>query len=204
MTDPTTPEDHQEGDQPVTPQASAQPVTPQASAQAWPGHPTPDDAAGTLDADGTQPGADATNPAAIAHFRVMEVVALVVDLPSQYPIVTLQESEPPFRQLSIPLGMAEGVALGHAFKKVPTPRPLTHQLLVDVLRRLNVDVVAVRLVGRTAGTYLGELDLMSPRGREVIPCRPSDGLSVALRTPVPVPLLADERLLHNEHDVTPI
>jgi uncharacterized protein len=160
------------------------------------------------DAEGEpRPAEPASSPATgptIAHFRVMEVVTLLVDLPSQYPVVTLQEREPPFRQLSMPFGMADGVALGHAFKKVPTPRPLTHQLFADVLSRLNVDVVAVRLIGRTNGTYLGELDLMSSRGREVIPCRPSDGLSLALRVSVPVPLLVDERLLVEEGDVTPL
>lgn len=140
---------------------------------------------------------------AVVQFRVMEVVALAVDLPSQFPLLTLQEAEPPFRRLSMPLGMAEGVAMGHAFHKVATPRPLTHELFASVLQRLNVDVVAVRLVGRTAGIYLGELDLMSPRGREVVPCRPSDGLTMALRLPVVAPVLADERLLSDEGDVAP-
>jgi uncharacterized protein len=136
-------------------------------------------------------------------FRVMEVVNLTLDLPSPYPVVTLQEAEPPFRQLAMPLGMAEGVALAHAFRKVPTPRPLTHELFVSVLQRLSVDVVAVRLIGRHGGTYLGELDLMSSRGREVVPCRPSDGLVTALRLPVPAPILADERLLLSDEDVAP-
>jgi bifunctional DNase/RNase len=146
----------------------------------------------------------APEPAAAgAGFRVMEVVALDVELPSQVPVVTLQEAEPPFRRLSMPIGLAEGVAMGHAFRKVATPRPLTHELLVTLLQRLNVDVVAVRLVGRTGGTYLGELELMGGRGREVVPCRPSDGLTVAMRLPVAAPVLADERLLDGDGDVEP-
>ena len=145
----------------------------------------------------------ADGAAPVMQFRVMEVVGLTVDLPSQFPLLTLQEAEPPFRQLTIPLGMAEGVAMGHALHKVATPRPLTHELFVSVLLRLNVDVVAIRLVGRTAGTYLGELDLIGPRGREVVPCRPSDGLTMAMRLPVAAPVLADERLLDADGDVTP-
>jgi bifunctional DNase/RNase len=140
----------------------------------------------------------------VVQFRVMEVVGVSLDLPSQFPVVTLQETEPPLRSLAMPMGMAEGVALGHALYKVPTPRPLTHELLVTVLQRLGTDVIAVRLVGRTGGTYLGELDLMSSRGREVVPCRPSDGIITALRLPVVAPLLVDERLLQSDHDVTPV
>ena len=74
---------------------------------------------------------------------------------------------------------------------------------MSVLQRLGADVVAVRLVGRTAGTYLGELELMSSAGREVIACRPSDGIITALRLPVPAPILVDDRLLGSDEDVAP-
>ncbi len=142
-------------------------------------------------------------PPAIIQFRVMEVLTVTLELPSQFPVVTLRETEPSFRHLAMPMGMAEGVALAHALGKVRTPRPLTHELLVSVLQRLGADVVAVRLVGRTAGTYLGELELMSSAGREVIACRPSDGIITALRLPVPAPILVDERLLDSDEDVAP-
>ncbi|HVX21176.1 MAG TPA: bifunctional nuclease family protein [Acidimicrobiales bacterium] len=134
-------------------------------------------------------------------FRVMDVVSVSVDLPDQYPLVTLQEAEPPLRELSFRIGMPEGVALGYALRGLSAPRPLTHDLFTTVLQRLGADVVAVRLVGRQGATYAAELDLMSPRGREVLPCRPSDGLVLALRQVVPAPVLADERLLAGAGDV---
>jgi len=133
----------------------------------------------------------------------MDVVGVKVELPEQYPVVILQEAEPPMRELSFRIGMPEGVALAYALRRLSTPRPLTHELLTDVLQRLGADVVAVRLVGRRGGTYLAEIDLMAPRGREVISCRPTDGIAVALRQRVAAPLLADERLLTGEGDVFP-
>lgn len=136
-------------------------------------------------------------------FRVMDVVRVSVDLPDQFPVVVLQESEPPLRELAFRVGMVEGVALANALRRVESPRPQTHELLATILRRLGVDVVAVRLVGRTGTTYLAELDLMGARGREVISCRPSDGLVLALRQPATAPVLADERLLDGEGDVVP-
>ena len=54
-------------------------------------------------------------------------------------------------------------------------------------QRVRIDVIAVRLTGRENGNYLAELDLMTPPGRERVPCRPSDGIVLALRMPVPAP-----------------
>lgn len=138
-----------------------------------------------------------------AVFTVMNVMSVTVDLPDQYPMLTLQEAQPPLRQLSFPIGLPEGVALAYAIRRLDTPRPLTHDLFATVLRRLGADVVAVRLTGRTGGTYLAELDLMGQRGREVIGCRATDGIALALRQLVPAPLLADERLLDDIGDVVP-
>jgi hypothetical protein len=75
---------------------------------------------------------------------------------------------------------------------------------MQVLHRARIDVIAVRLVGREEGTLLAELDLMTPGGRERVDCRPSDGIVLALRMPVPSPILVDERLLESLGDVDPI
>jgi bifunctional DNase/RNase len=136
-----------------------------------------------------------------ASFRVMEVLGVTVELPEQYPVVTLQEAEPPRRQLCFRVGMAEGVAIAQALRRLGSVRPPTHELFTTVLGRLGADVVAVRLVGRRGAVYQAELDLMSARGREVLDCRPSDGITLALRQPVPAPVLADDRLLDEFGDV---
>lgn len=136
-------------------------------------------------------------------FRVMDVEDVAVDLPSQYPIVTLVESEPPLRTLVFPIGLTEGTALALALRRMDSPRPMTHELFARVLQRVRIDVIAVRLIGRDQGNYLAELDLMAPDGRERLPCRPSDGLVLALRMPVPAPILVDERLLERTDDVVP-
>jgi bifunctional DNase/RNase len=136
-------------------------------------------------------------------FRVMDVEDVSMDLPSPYPTVTLVESEPPMRSLVFPIGLTEGTALALALRRMESPRPLTHELFAQVLQRLRVDVIAVRLTGRQQGNYLAELDLMAPDGRERMACRPSDALVLALRMPVPAPILVDERLLEQMDDVEP-
>jgi uncharacterized protein len=83
-------------------------------------------------------------------------------------------------------------------------RPMTHELFIQVMQQARIDVIAVRLTGRDEGNLLAELDLMTPGGRVRVDCRPSDGIVLALRMPVPAPVLADERLLEDVGDVVPI
>ncbi|MDA8365652.1 MAG: bifunctional nuclease family protein [Actinomycetota bacterium] len=135
------------------------------------------------------------------HMAVVASVA--VDLPAAHPVVVVRELEPPGRQLSFPVAPADGAALAHALRRVPTARPLTHDLFVDVLTSFDIDLVAVRLVGRQGGTYFAEVDLQGPRQRTVLSCRPSDALGLALRASVPVPILVDVRLFEGGGDLLP-
>ena len=149
------------------------------------------------------PAATASAPVSQPVFRVMHVEEVSLDLPSQYPAVTLVESEPPGRMLVFPVGLPEGTAMAQALRRMEGRRPMTHELFVQVLQRARIDVIAVRLVGRQEGNLLADLDLMTPGGREVLDCRPSDGIVLALRMAVPAPILVDERLLEVPGDVVP-
>ena len=140
-------------------------------------------------------------PTPAPAFRVMDVEDVALDLPAQYPAVTLVEAESPGRTLVFPVGLPEGTAMAQALRRMDSPRPMTHELFMRVLQRARIDVIAVRLVGRDAGNLMAELDLMLSGGREQIDCRPSDGIVLALRMPVPAPILVDERLLEQAGDV---
>ena len=91
----------------------------------------------------------------------------------------------------------------HAQRRIPTPRPLTHELMSEVLQRFDIDVVAVRIVGRLGAVHFAELDLRGRNGRSVHSCRPTDALILALHQPVQVPILIDARLLEGGGDVPP-
>jgi bifunctional DNase/RNase len=140
----------------------------------------------------------------VPAFRVMDVDDVSLDLPSPYPAVTLVESEPPMRALVFPVGLPEGTAMAQALRRMDSRRPMTHELFMQVMQQARIDVIALRLVGRDEGNLLAELDLMTPGGRVRVDCRPSDGIVLALRMPVPAPILADERLLDEAGDVFPI
>jgi hypothetical protein len=137
------------------------------------------------------------------EFRMAIVGDVNITLPSQFPTVVLRETEAPRRQLSFAVGMQDGVGLSHALRRIPTPRPLTHELITDVLSGFDIDVVAIRMVGRQGKTYFAELDLRGKTGRNVYSCRPTDALAIALHQAVPVPILIDPRLFDEEGDVAP-
>ena len=156
-----------------------------------------------------QPQAAAVRPEAspqppLPAFRVMDVEDVSLDLPSTYPAVTLVESEPPMRALVFPVGLPEATAMAQALRRMDSRRPMTHELFMHVLQQARIDVIALRLVGREEGNLLAELDLMAPAGRVRVDCRPSDGIVLALRMPVPAPILVDERLLDEVGDVVPV
>jgi uncharacterized protein len=149
----------------------------------------------------------ATPPAGPApvsgDFRMALVTAVTVDLPNPHPTVVLRESESPRRQLSFSIAMPDAIVLSHALRRIATPRPLTHELVTGILQKFDIDVVAVRLVGRQGSVYFAELDLRGRTGRSVHSCRPSDALTLALQQAVPVPILIDRRLFEQVGDVAP-
>lgn len=152
---------------------------------------------------GADPGTTVGAPLPVGNYRVVVVASVTLDLPDQHPVVVLREAEGLRRQLSFAVGLQDGIALAQALRRTTTPRPLTHELLASVLHGFDVDVVAVRLVGRLGATYFAELDLRGPDRRSVLSCRPSDALALALRQSVTVPLLVDARLLEVATDVPP-
>ncbi len=133
-------------------------------------------------------------PQSFSAFKVVEVVDVIVPLPLVHAEVHLSESEPPYRSLEFPIGLAEGAALVHARERSRGQRPSTHELLAELLVRSGVEVIALRITAREGGILLAEIDTMGPRGREVVACRPSDGLVVCLRQMVQAPILVAEEL----------
>lgn len=143
-----------------------------------------------------------SDQAGAAGWRLVTVAGVELQLPGVHPEVMLQESEWPHRQLRIPVGFAEGTAIAYAWRQVPTARPLSHQLIVDVLDRHGVDVAVLRITGRQGGTFIAELETVGPRGQHTVPCRPSDGLALVLRRGVPTPILVAESLFPSSTSTT--
>ena len=130
-------------------------------------------------------------------FNVMSVESVLFDLSDSSPLVHLIEEETPYRYLAIPIALAEAVALHNALDKIDGRRPGTHEVMSEVLRRLNADIVAARITRYDGGVFYAELDLMTSRGHEVFDCRTSDALILATRQGVRAPVLCAESVLQS-------
>jgi uncharacterized protein len=126
------------------------------------------------------------------EWRIVAVAGVEMVLPSANPEVVLHEAQDPWRELRIPVGLAEGTAIAYAFHGIDTPRPLTHEMFTEILDRHDVSVEAARITVRRGQLFFAELDTMGPRGRRVLPCRPSDAIALALRQRLPTPILVAE------------
>jgi len=125
----------------------------------------------------------------------MMFVDIVLVLPSTHPVVVLQESDLPYRELRIPIGGPEGIAIGYAARQVATPRPLTHELMTQLLEKFSLTLDVVRITGLTGGMFTAEIVVSGPSGSRTIDCRPSDAVALALRQRLPVPIMADPDVL---------
>lgn len=115
-----------------------------------------------------------------------EVVGVRLDQAVGSPVLRLRETSGSRREFDIYIGAPEAAAIHTALEGVELPRPLTHDLFVLVLERLEVSVKQVAIVKVVEGTYFAEITLSTDRGVYDVSCRPSDGVAIAVRCGAPV------------------
>ena len=108
----------------------------------------------------------------------LRVIGVRVELPGNQPILLLKETHGE-RYLPIWIGAVEATAIAFAQQGVVPPRPLTHDLLKDVLESTGNELTEVRITEVKDGMFFATLVLAS--GVEVS-ARPSDSIALALRT----------------------
>ncbi|MEY3399943.1 MAG: hypothetical protein RLZZ486_411 [Actinomycetota bacterium] len=123
------------------------------------------------------------------NFHALDVIGVRVEMPSNQPIVLLKEIGGS-RFLPIWVGAVEATAIAFAQQGVTPPRPLTHDLMKDVLEGLGVALDSVHLTEMRDGIFYAVLNL---QGGVSVSARPSDAIALALRTGSPI--LGSEALL---------
>ncbi|NDC52070.1 MAG: bifunctional nuclease family protein [Actinobacteria bacterium] len=123
------------------------------------------------------------------NFHALDVVGVRVEMPSNQPIVLLKEIGG-VRYLPIWVGAVEATSIAFAQQGVQPPRPLTHDLMKDLLVALNVGIDSVNLTELRDGVFYSMINL---GGGVSVSARPSDAIALALRTGAPI--LGSEELL---------
>lgn len=113
--------------------------------------------------------------------REVQLTGVRVDLRTNTPIVMLEEVYGD-RTLPIFIGSSEASAIAFALEGVVVPRPMTHDLLVNIFEELGADLVRVVITDVIDGTYYAEIHLRAHGDDHVISARPSDAIAVAIRS----------------------
>ncbi len=108
----------------------------------------------------------------------VDVVGVRVEMPSNQPIVLLREVEGD-RYLPIWIGAVEATAIAFAQQGVVPQRPLTHDLMRDVIAALSAPLKEIRITALEDGVFYAELVFESGT---TVGARPSDAIALALRT----------------------
>ncbi|KGN33359.1 hypothetical protein N802_15095 [Knoellia sinensis KCTC 19936] len=126
--------------------------------------------------------------------KPLDVLGVRVEMPTNQPIVLLRERDGS-RYLPIWVGAAEAAAIAYAQQGVVPPRPLTHDLLKNVLDELGHTLDRVRITSLQDGVFHAVLDIDggADGGGQSIDSRSSDAIALALR--VGVEITATEELL---------
>lgn len=112
----------------------------------------------------------------------MEVIGVRVEMPSNQPIVLLKEIDGT-RFLPIWVGAVEATAIAFAQQGVEPPRPLTHDLMNNLLELLDATLTAVHLTEIKDGIFYATMLLRdSSAGQLTISARPSDAIALAVRS----------------------
>lgn len=122
-------------------------------------------------------------------FHVVDVIGVRVEMPSNQPIVLLKENGGE-RYLPIWVGAVEATAIAFAQQGVEPPRPLTHDLMKDLILALGGEIESIHLTEVREGIFYAVINFSEGVS---VSARPSDAIALALRTGSPI--LAKEELL---------
>ena len=112
----------------------------------------------------------------------MEVVGVRVEMPSNQPIVLLKEIDGS-RFVPLWVGAVEATAIAFAQQGVEPPRPLTHDLMNNLLDLLDATLTAVHLTEIKDGIFFATMLLRDSSGGQLtLSARPSDAIALAVRS----------------------
>ena len=123
-------------------------------------------------------------------FIEMMVKGLTLDPLTNMPIVILKDMEEK-RVLPIWIGLFEANAIALELEKITTPRPMTHDLMRDLITGLNATVTKIVVNDLKNSTFYAVIHLSMNGDLITVDSRPSDAIALALRSNAPIYVSAE-------------
>lgn len=116
----------------------------------------------------------------------MDLLGVRLEVPANAPVVLLREQSGERRVLPIYIDSPEAKAIALGQEGRVTPRPMTHDLLRDLITALGATVVRITITELREGTFYAEVSLDGAGRTHVVSSRPSDAIALAVRTGAPI------------------
>jgi uncharacterized protein len=115
----------------------------------------------------------------------MKIKGLMIDPVSNMPIIILKD-ESGEAVLPIWVGIFEANAIAVRLEKIVSPRPMTHDLLRNVIAELHADIQRIVITDLKDNTFFASIQLICEGRNLTIDARPSDAMALALRAEAPI------------------
>ncbi len=125
--------------------------------------------------------------------RLVEITGIALEASTGAPLVVLQETDAPHRTMPIFIGGTEAASIGLALAGETSDRPLTHDVMAELVELLHARVDRVDVTELRDGAFLAEMTVSGPGGDQRLDTRPSDAIALALRLDAPL-YVSDEVL----------
>ena len=115
----------------------------------------------------------------------MELSKIIITETSDHQIIVLKEKDGP-RTFPIVIGLHEAWAIDRAVKGITTPRPLTHDLIGNIIEGLNAGIVKIEINDLRNNTFYAKIILQRNGSLVEIDSRPSDAIALAMQKNAPI------------------
>ncbi len=131
-------------------------------------------------------------------FVEMKVSGLTIDPLTNTPIVILKDLEGK-RAVPIWIGLFEASAIATELEKISFSRPMTHDLMRDLLKILEAKVNRIEIIDLRNNTFFACIHLQRNGDTLIVDSRPSDAIALALR--VNCPIFIDEKVIEKSRNI---
>ncbi len=118
-------------------------------------------------------------------FVKMKVFGVTLDPFTNAPIVILKDLDDK-NSLPVWIGALEASAIASELEKIRFSRPMTHDLMMNILKNLKISVEKIEVTDLRENVYYAKIHLNSYGNSFVIDSRPSDAIAIALRMECPI------------------
>jgi bifunctional DNase/RNase len=128
----------------------------------------------------------------------MKISGLTIDPITNTPIVILKDLEEK-KAIPIWIGLFEASAIATEMEKIAFSRPMTHDLLNDILKVLNAEVTKIEINDLRNNTFFANIHLLKDGHSFIVDSRPSDALALALRANAPI--FVEDKVIEKSRNV---